>query len=93
MLGDRERAAGRAVRAVAAGAFAYYTAWVLLRPLLEGAAAGGASRELALGLLPGTYPALAGPTVAGALLFAGVTARVGWELVAAGGVARGHRER
>ena len=93
MLGDRERAAGRAVRAVAAGAFAYYTAWVLLRPLLEGAAAGGASRELALRLLPGTYPALAGPTVAGALLFAGVTARVGWELVAAGGVARGRRGR
>lgn len=93
MLGDRERAAGRAVRAVAAGAFAYYTAWVLLRPLLEGASAGGASRELALGLLPGTYPALAGPTVAGALLFAGVTARVGWELVAAGGVARGRRGR
>ncbi len=92
MLGDRERVAGRAVRAVAAGAFAYYTAWVILRPLLEGAAAGGASRELALGLLPGTYPALAGPTVAGALLFAGVTARVGWEL-AAGGIARGRRGR
>ena len=92
MLGDRERAAGRAVRAAAAGAFAYYTAWALLRPLLEGAAAGGASRELALGLLPGTYPALAGPTVAGALLFAGVTARVGWEL-AAGGIARGRRGR
>ncbi len=72
--------------------YVYYTAWVILRPLLEGAAAGGASRELALGLLPGTYPALAGPTVAGALLFAGVTARVGWEL-AAGGIARGRRGR
>ena len=80
MLGGRERAAGRAIRLAAAAAFAYYTAWVLLRPLLEGAGAGGASRDLVLRLFPNTFPALAGPTVVGALLFAGVTARVGWEL-------------
>jgi len=68
------------IRLAAAAAFAHYTAWVLLRPLLEGAGAGGSSRDLVLSLFPDTYPALAGPTVAGALLFACVTARVGWEL-------------